>query len=278
MTHPATPYIPELATIVETFDETPDVKTFRVVLRDPAKMAAFRFQPGQVAQLSVFGTGESTFVICSPPTRMDYLQFSVMRVGELTHRLHTLKAGDPVGLRGPLGNHFPYADMKGRDIVFVGGGLGMAPLRTLLLFLLDNRADYGSITLIYGARTPAHLCFKDELAEWAARGDMRVELTVDNPDAGWQGRTGVVPAVLTELAVRPENAVAVTCGPPIMIRFTLQALEQLGFADEQIVTTLERRMKCGIGLCGRCNIGEKFVCVDGPVFTQAQLKGLPQEF
>ncbi|OGR36232.1 MAG: hydrogenase [Desulfovibrionales bacterium GWA2_65_9] len=272
------PYIPELATIIETFDETPDVKTFRVVLQDEAKMRAFTFQPGQVAQLSVFGTGESTFVICSPPTRMDYLQFSVMRVGELTHRLHTLKEGDPIGLRGPLGNHFPHPDMQGKDIIFIGGGLGMAPLRTLLLFMLDNRADYGKLTLIYGGRTPEHLCFKDELKEWAGRGDMRVELTVDNPGADWQGRTGVVPAVLTELGVRPENAVAVTCGPPIMIRFTLEGLSKLGFKDEQIVTTLERRMKCGVGLCGRCNIGEKFVCVDGPVFTQAQLKGLPQEF
>ena len=272
------PYIPELATIIETFDETPDVKTFRVVLQDEAKMRAFTFQPGQVAQLSVFGTGESTFVICSPPTRMDYLQFSVMRVGELTHRLHTLKEGDPIGLRGPLGNHFPHQDMRGKDIIFIGGGLGLAPLRTLLLFMLDNRQDFGAITLIYGGRTPEHLCFKDELAEWAGRGDMRVELTVDNPGADWQGRTGVVPAVLTELGVRPENAVAVTCGPPIMIRFTLEALGKLGFKDEQIVTTLERRMKCGVGLCGRCNIGEKFVCVDGPVFTQAQLGGLPQEF
>jgi sulfhydrogenase subunit gamma (sulfur reductase) len=272
------PYLPSLATIVETFDETPDVKTFRVVLKDEAAMHAFTFQPGQVAQLSVFGTGESTFVICSPPTRMDYLQFSVMRVGELTHRLHTLREGDPIGLRGPLGNHFDYESMKGKDIVFIGGGLGLAPLRTLLLFMLDNRADYGNITLIYGGRTPEHLCFKGELAEWAARGDMRVELTVDNPDKNWTHRVGVVPAVLTDLAVSPENAVAVTCGPPIMIRFTIQALEKLGFKDEQIVTTLERRMKCGVGLCGRCNIGGKFVCVDGPVFTQAQLKELPQEF
>lgn len=274
----ANPYMPMLGTIIETYDETPDVKTFRVVLKDEAAMAAFRFQPGQVAQLSVFGTGESTFVICSPPTRMDYLQFSVMRVGELTHRLHTLREGDPIGIRGPLGNHFPYADMKGKDIVFIGGGLGLAPLRTLLLFMLDNRQDYGNITLVYGGRTPEHLCFKDELKEWAERGDMRVELTVDTPDKGWTQRTGVVPAVLTDLAVSPKNAVAVTCGPPIMIRFTIQALEKLGFTDEQIVTTLERRMKCGIGLCGRCNIGEKFVCVDGPVFTQAQLKKLPQEF
>lgn len=274
----ANPYMPMLGTIIETYDETPDVKTFRVVLKDEAAMAAFRFQPGQVAQLSVFGTGESTFVICSPPTRMDYLQFSVMRVGELTHRLHTLREGDPIGIRGPLGNHFPHADMKGKDIVFIGGGLGLAPLRTLLLFMLDNRQDYGNITLVYGGRTPEHLCFKDELKEWAERGDMRVELTVDTPDKGWTQRTGVVPAVLTDLAVSPKNAVAVTCGPPIMIRFTIQALEKLGFTDEQIVTTLERRMKCGIGLCGRCNIGEKFVCVDGPVFTQAQLKKLPQEF
>lgn len=272
------PYMPQLATIVETYDETPDIKTFRVVLQDPAAMAAFRFEPGQVAQLSVFGTGESTFVINSPPTRMEHLQFTVMRVGELTHRLHTLKAGDPIGLRAPLGNHFPYADMKGKDIVIIGGGVGMAPLRTLLLFMLDNRADYGNITLIYGGRSPEHLCYKEELKEWAARGDLRVELTVDNPGKDWKGRVGVVPAVLTELAVPAENAVAVTCGPPIMIRFTIQALEKLGFTDAQIVTTLERRMKCGIGLCGRCNIGDKFVCVDGPVFTQAQLRGLPQEF
>jgi len=272
------PYMPSLATIIETFDETPDIKTFRVVLNDEAAMRAFRFEPGQVAQLSVFGTGESTFVICSPPTRMDYLQFSVMRVGELTHRLHTLREGDPIGLRGPLGNHFDHQGMKGKDIIFVGGGLGLAPLRTLLLYMLDNRADYGAITLIYGGRTPEHLCFKGELAEWAARGDMRVELTVDNPDKLWSHRTGVVPAVLTDLGVSPQNAVAVTCGPPIMIRFTIQALAKLGFTDEQIVTTLERRMKCGVGLCGRCNIGGKFVCVDGPVFTQAQLKELPQEF
>lgn len=272
------PYMPQLATIVETFDETPDIKTFRVVLQDPGAMGGFTFLPGQVAQLSVFGSGESTFVINSPPTRMDYLQFTVMRVGELTHRLHTLKAGDPVGLRGPLGNHFDVEGMKGRDIVFIGGGVGMAPLRTLLLYMLDNRADYGDITLIYGGRSPEHLCYKAELAEWAARGDMRVELTVDNPDKDWKGRVGVVPAVLAELGTSAQNAVAVTCGPPIMIRFTIQALEKLGFTDEQIVTTLERRMKCGVGLCGRCNIGDKFVCVDGPVFTQAQLRGLPQEF
>jgi NAD(P)H-flavin reductase len=270
--------MPELATIVETFDETPDIKTFRVVYQDPARMAAFRFEPGQVGQISVFGTGESTFVINSPPTRMDYLQFTVMRVGELTHRLHSLKEGDPIGLRAPLGNHFPYQDMKGKDIVFVGGGVGMAPLRTLLLFMLDNRKDYGKITLIYGGRTPDHLCYKQELKEWAERGDMQVELTVDNGDQNWKGRVGVVPAVLTELGTSPENAVAVTCGPPIMIRFTVQALEKLGFKDEQIVTTLERRMKCGVGLCGRCNIGDKFVCVDGPVFTQAQLRQMPQEF
>lgn len=272
------PYMPMPASIVETFDETPDIKTFRIKLTEPGAMERFRFEPGQVGQISVFGTGESTFVINSPPTRMEYLQFTVMRVGELTHRLHTLKEGDPVGLRAPLGNHFDHAAMRGKDIVFIGGGVGMAPLRTLLLYMLDKRAEFGNITLIYGARSPEHLCYKDELKEWAERGDMRLELTVDNPDKAWTQRVGVVPKVLTDLAVSPQNAVAVTCGPPIMIRFTIKALEELGFTDEQIVTTLERRMKCGVGLCGRCNIGGKFVCVDGPVFTQAQLKELPQEF
>jgi NAD(P)H-flavin reductase len=274
----ANPYLPELATVVEVIEETPDIKTFRVVLNDPDKMAAFDFQPGQVAQLSVFGTGESTFVINSPPTRKDYLQFSVMRTGEVTLKLHMLQAGDVIGVRGPLGNWFPYEDMKGKDIVFIGGGIGMAPLRTLLLFMLDNRKDYGKISVLYGARSPENMCFQADVAEWQARDDMDLVLTVDGAGPDWKHRIGLIPHVLLDMGPSPDNAVAVTCGPPIMIRFTLEALIKLGFKDEQIVTTLERRMKCGIGLCGRCNIGEKFVCVDGPVFSYAQLKALPAEF
>jgi len=271
------PYLPEIATVVETVQETPTIKTFRVRLNNPERMAAFRFEPGQVGQLSVFGVGESTFVINSPPTRMDYLQFSVMIAGEVTAKLHTLKAGDQVGVRAPLGNAFPYESMKGKDIVFVGGGIGMAPLRTLLLFMLDNRKDYGKITLLYGARSPEDMAFRYELPEWTTRKDMTTVLTIDREAPGWEHKVGLIPNVLLEMAPKAKKAVAVTCGPPIMIKFTLQALKKLGFEDDQIVTTLEKRMKCGVGICGRCNIGTKYVCMDGPVFTYAQLKELPNE-
>lgn len=277
MTELPNPYLPMPATIVEVVRETSNIKTFRVVLDDAQAMADFRFEPGQVGQLTAYGAGESTFVINSSPTQLDYLQFSVMLSGEVTGALHKLQAGDKVGVRAPLGNYFPYEEMKGKDIVFVGGGIGMAPLRTLLLFMLDNREHYGKISVLYGARSPEDLSFQYDLEEWAKRDDMELVLTVDNDAEGWEHRVGLIPHVLTDMNPSADNAVAVTCGPPIMIKFTVQALEGLGFSSDQIVTTLERRMKCGVGLCGRCNIGHQFVCVDGPVFTWTQLKELPQE-
>lgn len=270
------PYRPEMATVIEIIEETHNIRTFRVLLNDPEKMKAFSFQPGQVGQVSVFGYGESTFVINSPPTRMEYLQFSVMQAGEVAARVHQLNVGDQIGVRAPLGNYFPYENMKGRDILFVGGGIAMAPLRTLLLFMLDNRKDYGDITLIYGARTPNDFCYTYEFDDWKKAGASLI-LTVDNEFPDWPHRVGVVPKVLAEEAPSPKNRIAVTCGPPIMIKFALAALKQLGYADEQIYTTLEKRMKCGIGICGRCNIGEKYVCIDGPVFSCAQLSAMLPE-
>jgi len=257
--------------------ETHNIKTFRIVINNEERMKAFTFRPGQVGQLSVFGVGESTFVINSSPTRKDYLQFSVMRVGEVTTRLHQLQPGDQIGVRAPLGNSFPVEDLKGKNIVFVGGGIGMAPLRTLFTYMLDNRKDYGDITLLYGARSPADLTYKAELPEWTERKDVNTVLTIDNPSEGWEHKVGLIPNVLLEINPSPKNTVAITCGPPIMIKFTLQALKKLGFEDENILTTLEKRMKCGVGICGRCNIGTKYVCMDGPVFTYAQLKELPSE-
>jgi NAD(P)H-flavin reductase len=273
----ANPYLPDMATIVEVIQETHNIKTFRVVINNEQRMKDFTFRPGQVGQLSVFGVGESTFVINSTPTRMDYLQFSVMRVGEVTSRLHQLQPGDQIGVRAPLGNSFPIEDLKGKNIVFVGGGIGMAPLRTLFTYMLDNRKDYKDITLLYGARSPADLTYKAELPEWTSRKDVNTVLTIDNPADGWEHKVGLIPNVLLEINPSPKNTVAITCGPPIMIKFTLQALKKLGFADENIITTLEKRMKCGVGICGRCNIGTKYVCLDGPVFTYAQLKELPSE-
>lgn len=273
----ANPYLPDMATVVEVIEETSNIKTFRVVLNDEQRMKEFSFEPGQVGQLSVFGAGESTFVINSSPTRMDYLQFSVMRVGEVTNRLHQLRPGDQIGVRAPLGNAFPVKELEGKNIIFIGGGIGMAPLRTLFVYMLDNRKKYKDITLLYGARTPDDLSYRTELPEWTGRKDVKVVLTVDNPAEGWEHKVGLIPNVLLEMKPSPKNTVAVTCGPPIMIKFTLQALKKLGFEDENIITTLEKRMKCGVGICGRCNIGTKYVCIDGPVFTYAQLKELPSE-
>ena len=271
------PYLPHMATVQEVIKETHNIMTFRVVLNDQEVMKNFHFEPGQVGQLSLFGAGEATFVINSSPTRREYLQFSVMRAGEVTAALHGLRPGDTVGVRAPLGNHFPYQAMKGKDIVLIGGGIGMAPIRTLLYYMLDNRADYGKITLLYGARSPQDMAYSYELPEWLSSKDMECVLTIDREAEGWEHKVGLIPNVLLEMAPQPDNAVAVTCGPPIMIKFTLEALAKLRFAPEQIITTLERRMKCGIGICGRCNIGEKYVCVDGPVFTYAVLQGLPNE-
>jgi sulfhydrogenase subunit gamma (sulfur reductase) len=277
MTSHKNPYLPELATVTKIIQETPNIRSFQVVFNDAEKMRRFSFEPGQVGQLSVFGTGESTFVINSSPTRMDYLQFSVMKAGEVTGALHELSEGDQVGVRGPLGNWFPYETMKGKNVLFIGGGIGLAPLRTLILFMLDNRKNYADITIVYGARTPPDLCYKDDLKEWEERPDVNLLLTVDAPYQGWEKRVGLVPNVLKEIGPSQQNTMAITCGPPIMIRFTLQALSQLRFRDDQVITTLEKRMKCGIGICGRCNIGTKYVCKDGPVFSLTQLKALPAE-
>lgn len=270
------PYKPELATVQEVIQETHNIRTLRIRLDDQNAMDQFNFKPGQVGQLSVFGVGESTFVINSPPTRKDFLQFSVMRVGEVTQRIHQLNVGDPVGVRAPLGNGFDVQALKGKDILFVGGGIGMAPLRTLLLYMIDNRSDFGDVSVIYGARSPQDLCYRYEFDEWKA-GGVNVVLTVDAGAPGWENRVGFVPAVLKEEAPSPKNRVAIVCGPPIMIKFVLLGLKELEFEDDQILSTLEKRMKCGVGICGRCNIGSKYVCLDGPVFRYDQLRQMMPE-
>ena len=271
------PYLPMPATVAEVIQETGNIRTLRVVLDDADAMKNFTYEPGQVGQFSVFGAGESTFVINSPPSQKNYLQFSVMQAGEVTAAIHRLSPGDKVGVRAPLGNFCPYNDWKGKDIFFVGGGIGMAPIRTIMMHILENRKDYGKVSLLYGARTPRDMAFSYETEDWLRRDDLDCTLCIDAPFEGWEHKVGLIPNVLTELNPDPKNCVAVLCGPPIMIKFTVQALEKLKFAPENIVTTLEKRMKCGIGICGRCNIGGRYVCVDGPVFTWKELQELPPE-
>ncbi len=270
------PYLPQIAVVEEIRTETPDTKTFKAVFEDEDYREKFTYQPGQFQEVSLFGVGEATFCLTSSPTRKGYIEFSVKKVGSVTTALHEMEPGARVGIRAPFGNLFPYEEWKGKNLLFIGGGIGMAPMRSLLNFCLDNRDDYADITTIYGARSPQDLCYEDEFDYWGDKGDLK--LTVDAGDDSWKGNVGFVPAYLKDLAPKPENTIAITCGPPIMIKFVLVELENLQFTPEQIYTTLEMKMKCGIGKCGRCNIGSKFVCLDGPVFSLKELNELPPEF
>jgi len=271
-------YLPKLAVIDRIVEETWDTKTFRAVFKDEATRERFIYRPGQFQEVSVFGVGEATFCLTSSPTRTGFIEFSAKKVGAVTSSLHELAEGETVGIRGPFGNWFPYEELKGKRLLFVGGGIGMAPLRSLLNYCLDRREDYGHIDIFYGARTPGDLCYTQEFDTWRKAPDTSLYLTVDRGDDRWTGKVGVVPAYVKEVSPRPAGTVAITCGPPIMIKFTLIELTKLGFADDQIITTLEMKMKCGVGKCGRCNIGHTYVCLDGPVFTYAQIRQLPPEF
>lgn len=273
-------YEPMLARIVEIVDETPDVKTFTLELEG----GAIEYRPGQFAEVSVFGVGEAPFGISSSPTwtkRTGYIQVTVRAVGRVTSALHQLKVGDYVGVRAPFGNGFPVERAEGKRVIIVGGGIGLPPLRSLLNYMLDNRERFGKITLLYGARTPADRVYKRELDEWEKREDLEYLDTVDIADEEWQRlgkRVGVVttlfPILDEQSPIDPPNTVAFICGPPIMIHFVIIELEKRNVPDENIISTLERHMKCGVGKCGHCAIGHKYVCTDGPVFSWAEMKEL----
>lgn len=275
-------YLPHLMTVAEIRDETPDVKTLRLEFQDEAVRETFRFRAGQFGLYSVFGQGECVFCIASPDTRPGAIEcsFSYRWGGKVTTALSRLSVGDTIGFRGPYGNWFPIDEMRGKHLVFIGGGIGMAPIRSIFETVLDQRGDFGNILLLNGARSVADLVYKDKTDEWMARGDITCVKTVDpgGETPEWDGKVGLIPKVLEEIAPAPANALALVCGPPIMIKFALQSLEKLGFTKEQVFTTLENRMKCGIGQCGRCNIGGCYVCKDGPVFRAADLDRLPPEF
>lgn len=265
-------YLPHLVLIEEIVEETYDTKTFHFNFRDEKLRKEFTFESGQFCILSIFGIGEAPFCLSSSPTRKGHLECSIRQVGKLTRALHRLGAGSEIGFRGPYGNSFPMEFLAGKNLVFVGGGIGLAPLRSLIWNVIDNREQYGKIDIIYGARSPADLCFRYDLEAWQEDKTVDVVITVDRGDEAWTGRVGLVPVVLEEVAPSAADSVAIVCGPPVMIRFTFPALERLGFTPEQMITTLEKRMKCGIGKCGRCNIGNIYVCRDGPVFSYAEIK------
>lgn len=278
----ANPYVPYLMTVAETRDETPDVRTLRLEFQDESVRDSFRFEAGQFGQYSVFGQGECVFCIAQPATRPGYIEcsFSYRWGGKVTGALSKLSVGDTMGFRGPYGNSFPLEELRGKNLVFIGGGIGMAPIRSIFETCLDQREQFGDILLLNGARSVSDLVYKDKTAEWVARTDITCVKTVDpgGETPEWDGKVGLLPKVLEEVAPSPKDARALVCGPPILIKFALQSLEKLGFSKDQVFTTLENRMKCGIGQCGRCNIGSIYVCKDGPVFRASELDKLPPEF
>jgi sulfhydrogenase subunit gamma (sulfur reductase) len=273
-------YMPNLMRIEKITEEAPFVKTFRLKFEDEKVAEEFSFRTGQFGEYSVFGEGESTFCIASSPTRKGYIECTFRQAGKVTSSLSRLDEGDIIGFRGPYGNIFPIDEWKGKNLLFIAGGIALPPMRSVIWNCLDTRENYKDITILYGAKSVSDLVYKNELEEWKNRPDVNLVVTVDpggqTPD--WKGEIGFVPTVLEKIKPSPENTVAIVCGPPIMIKFTFPVLEKAGFKDEMVYTTLENRMKCGLGKCGRCNVGELFVCKDGPVFTKAQLNNLPDEY
>lgn len=266
--------------IEQITEEAPGVKTFRLRFKNKDEEEQFSFKAGQFAEYSAFGEGESTFCIASSPTRKGYVECTFRSVGRVTNGLARLEEGATMGFRGPFGNVFPIEDWKGKNLLFVAGGIALPPMRCVIWNILDRRDEYGDVTIVYGAKSVKDLVYKNELKEWEERPDVHLITTVDpgGETSDWKGEIGFVPSVLEKAAPSGENTIAIVCGPPVMIKFTFPVLEKLGFKDEVIYTTLENRMKCGVGKCGRCNVGKYYVCKDGPVFTKAQLNEMPPEF
>ena len=269
--------IPVVGVVTDIRIDTPDVKTFRVVTPEGKK--PFEHMPGQCAMVSIPGVGEAMFSITSSPTNREFMEFSIKKCGCLTEWLHAMEVGQQVTVRGPYGNAFPVeTELKGKNLLFVAGGIGLAPLRSVINYCRHYRENYGTIDIVYGSRSKEDLVdYQEIIDEWMKTEGVNVYLTIDREQEGWDGHVGFVPNYVKELNPDISKTVLV-CGPPIMIKFTLAGLKELGFTEEQVYTTMELRMKCGIGKCGRCNIGSKYVCKDGPVFRCDQLDELPNEY
>lgn len=257
------PYLPEFVKIDKVTKEAEDIKTFRVKYN-------MEHKPGQFAEISLFGMGEAPFAICS--SSKTHIEFCVMNAGNLTNAMHNLKQGDKIWLRGPYGNGYHIEKLIKKNIIIITGGTGIASPRSLIQHIENNRDEFGNVQLFLGFRIPEEILFKKDIEEWKKNFD--VELTVDNADGSWKGNTGLITELIEKRRISKENTKVIICGPPIMIKFTVQLLEKLGFEDSQIYVSLERLMKCGIGKCGRCMVKGKYICKDGPVFRYDEAKFL----
>jgi NAD(P)H-flavin reductase len=267
-------YMPIPATIERIEDETPDIKTFTIRPVEPMP-----FKAGQFVELAVPGIGEAPFTPSSSPKISEHMEITIMRTGRVTDWLHTMNAGDEVGLRGPMGRAYPIADFRGREILIVGGGCGVGPLRSLLLALVDDLDDYARIIVRYGARTADSIVFRDaQMGGWDQGGALDVMLTVDQGSPGWDGHVGMITTILTEdyLDCHAEDGIAVMCGPPVMMQYGTEMLLKRGYQPENIYLSLERNMSCGIGQCGHCRLGRYYVCNDGPVFSYDEIQNNPR--
>jgi len=278
------PYLPYPVRIDEIIVETEDrnLKTFKFVFLNPEDEERFAYQAGQFAELSIPGKGEIPIGIASSPVEKGFVKFTVNKAGVVTQHLHNMKVGDIMGIRGPLGNWYPWEGLEGKNLLIVGGGFAFTTLRSSIIYMLDpaNRSRFGNIDVVYGARTPGMLLYKDELIEWEKRDDINMHITVDGTDdPDWKYNVGFVPPIVEQKAPQADaDTYAIICGPPIMIKFTQPVLDKLGYDHDRIIMSLENRMKCGIGMCGRCGIGKELVCKDGPVFTLTEINKTPREY
>lgn len=279
------PYMPYPVRIddIQVATEDKSLKTFKFVFLNKEDEDQFSYHAGQFAELSIPGKGEIPIGIASSPTEKGFVKFTVFKTGVVTSHLHNMKPGDIMGIRGPLGNWYPWEMLeKGKNIVIIGGGFAFTTLRSSIIYMLDpeNRSKFKNIDVIYGSRSPGMLLYQDELFEWEKRDDINMNITVDGTDdPSWKYNIGFVPSIVEKKAPKADpDTYAIICGPPVMIKFTQPVLEKLGYRDDQIIMSLENRMKCGIGMCGRCNIGKELVCRDGPVFTLEQLNATPKEY
>jgi sulfhydrogenase subunit gamma (sulfur reductase) len=274
--HDESIYLPTMARLLKVEPMTELEKLFTLEL--PAGRSLGN-EPGQFVEVSLFGIGEAPISVSSSPSRSNgSFELCVRSVGDLTSAMHQMQPGKALGIRGPFGQGFPVNKMKGKDILFAAGGLGLAPLRSLINEVLDHRGSFGRVIILYGTKHPSEILFKEELAEWAERDDVDFHMTVDRGDENWTGNVGVITTLFPKITVNPRGTVAATCGPPIMYRFVLMELLGKGIPETQIYLSLERRMKCGVGKCGHCQINELYCCQDGPVFRYADIKGLEEAF